>query len=1050
MKICLLLLAASCIAAICRHLAEPGKPRVNVGAEFEFKIFADDDLVSHPVAICVDPDNRIYLAETNCLVYPPDYNFDEQLASQTRDSGRALREKTTAATQPERLLAIMDDDQDGVADRSVVVSESFGQHAGCASGIAIRDGEIWLGCAPHLWRLRDRNQDQVADEQTVVQTGFGVRTMQFGHDLNSITFGPDGRAYFCMGDRGLQIETREGKSISVPNSGSILRCWPDGSEFEVFATGLRNPRGLAFDHRGNLWTSDNDANKGDRSRLIHVIEGADYGWRVGYQPLPGCGPWTSEKLYEADSDVPWRVPAVGFLGKAPSGLEVYPGTGLPRNYDGQLFVADYVLGVHNVRIVPDGAGYRIGDSELFMDTPGATDVAFGTRGEVFVSDWVWAYAMKGQGRLIRIVANDKDARANAAAAGEILAAGMTGRETSDLIALLAHDDYRVRLASQQEITQRGTAHELDQLRPVAAGGALHQRLHAIWAISQLGRKLPEAVDCLREHACDENDEVRHQVAKALGEFTRPDNRTKLLEMASDQQPRVRSQALISLGKQGVLAREVEIDRLVEAIGSNANNDAVIRHASSFALSRAVREDDIAKLVDHTSDTVRLAAVLALRRLQSDRVADFLDDHVDSISTAAARAIHDVPIKPAIPQLAAKLNAAYSNIARLSPLVVRRSINANFQLGSSTAAQRLVTYAIDARQPAELRNEAIRTLGAWPAVAKTDRITGAWNPLPRRSARPATMAVEAKLDELLRDQIVAESAAAVVEQLSINQPREQLIARVRDPQGSDALRISALRQLRRRNDPEFPQLIQECIASNSERVVVEALALFPDTDAFSERAFALAHSNITSVRIRQAAIDTLARWETERSRAFIAQLIASDLPDELQLEIHEAAARQGLSTQNVSLEDPEATKSRLLLSGGDAGKGEVIFYQNQKAQCARCHIDVQRDGIGPSLIGIGKRQPTNELLRSILDPGASIADGYRNVTIALTDGSLIAGRVIRESSEGISLKRADGTAMNIPTDQIDCVTNPVSAMPTGLGKLLSKRDLRDLIAYLRKK
>ncbi len=1050
MKICLLLLAASCIAAICRHFVGPGKPQVNVGAEFEFKIFADDDLVSHPVAICVDPDNRIYLAETNCLVYPPDHNFDEQLASQTSDSGRALRERAPAATQPERLRAIVDDDQNGVADRSVVVSESFGQHAGCASGIAIRDGEIWFGCAPNLWRLRDRNEDLVADEQTVVQTGFGIRTMQYGHDLNSITFGPDGRAYFCMGDRGLQIETREGKSISVPNCGSVLRCWPDGSEFEVFATGLRNPRGLAFDHLGNLWTSDNDANKGDRSRLIHVIEGADYGWRVGYQPLPGCGPWTSEKLYEADSDIPWRVPAVGFLGKAPSGLEVYPGTGLPRNYDGQLFVADYVLGVHNVRIVPDGAGYRIGDSELFMDTPGATDVAFGTRGEVFVSDWVWAYAMKGQGRLIRIVANDKNVRAKAVAAGEILAAGMTGREAGELVALLAHDDYRVRLASQQEIAQRGTVHELDQLKPVAADGALHQRLHAIWAISQLGRKLPEAVDCLREHTSDDNNEVRCQIAKALGEFTRPDNRTELLDMLSDEQPRVRSQALISLGKQGVLTREVEIDRLVAAIGSNANNDAVIRHAASFALSRTVREDEIAKLVDHSSETVRLAAVLALRRLRSDRVAEFLDDHVDSISTAAARAIHDVPIKLAIPQLAAKLSAAHSNIAQLSPQVVRRSINANFQLGSSTAAQRLVTYATDARHPAELRNEAMRTLGAWSAVAKTDRVTGAWNPLPRRSARPAAMAVEAKLDALMRDQIVAESVAAVVEQLSINQPREQLIARVRDPEGSDALRISALRQLQRRNDPEFPNLIQECIASNSEQVVVEALALFPDTDAVAERAFALANSNTTSARIRQAAIDTLARFETEPSRAYIAQLIASDLPDELQLEIHEAAARQGLSTQNVSLEDPEATKSRLLLSGGDAGKGEVIFYQNQKAQCARCHIDVQRDGIGPSLIGIGKRQPTNELLRSILDPGASIADGYRNVTIALTDGSLIAGRVIRESSEGISLRRADGTAMNIPTNQIDCVTDPVSAMPTGLGKLLSKRDLRDLIAYLRKK
>ena len=112
---------------------------------------------------------------------------------------------------------------------------------------------------------------------------FGVRVSFIGHDLHGIIRGPDGRLYFSIGDRGYYVETEDGKIMKHPAEGAVFRCDSDGTNFEVYAMGLRNPQELAFDDNGNLFTFDNTGDIGDKARVVYVLDNTDSGWDMAHQ-----------------------------------------------------------------------------------------------------------------------------------------------------------------------------------------------------------------------------------------------------------------------------------------------------------------------------------------------------------------------------------------------------------------------------------------------------------------------------------------------------------------------------------------------------------------------------------------------------------------------------------------------------------------------------------------------------------------------------------------------------------------------------------------------
>ena len=188
----------------------------------------------------------------------------------------------------------------GKADRSTIFAGGFnGELEGLGAGVLARKGDVYYTDIPNLWLLRDAKHTGTAQERTSLSYGYGVHYNYAGHDLHAPIIGPDGRLYFSIGDRGLHVVTKEGKTLDYPDTGSVLRCNLDGTGLEVFAYGVRNPQDLAFDDHGNLFTGDNNCDYGDAARLVYIVQDGDSGWRVPNQfsETTPAGVWNSEKLW---------------------------------------------------------------------------------------------------------------------------------------------------------------------------------------------------------------------------------------------------------------------------------------------------------------------------------------------------------------------------------------------------------------------------------------------------------------------------------------------------------------------------------------------------------------------------------------------------------------------------------------------------------------------------------------------------------------------------------------------------------------------------------
>jgi quinoprotein glucose dehydrogenase len=1078
--------------------------RFRLAKGLKVELAAAEPLLANPVAFCIDEQGRFYVAETFRLhAGVTDIRghmtwldeelavktVEERVAYMTKHEGKRIADYTK---QSDRLRFLWDSDGDGRADKATVFTDGYsGVADGLAAGVLARKGDVYFANIPNLWRLRDNNGDGVADAKTSLSYGYGVRVGFIGHDLHGLRFGPDGKLYFSIGDRGGYIKNKEGRIVDNRETGVVYRCDPDGANLEIFATGLRNPQELAFDQFGNLWTGDNNSDGGDPARWVYVVEGGDSGWRIGWQFItsPNArGPWLAERMCypHFEGQAAYILPPLANIGNGPSGLAYYPGTGLNDGFKDRFFLCDFRgstgSGIHSIAVKPKGAGFEVTDRSDFIWEVLVTDGDFGYDGCFYLTDWVNGWNLTGKGRIYRVFDPETRNSPLVLETKKLIAEGFDKRPSDELGKLLAHADQRVRQEAQFALASQATG--LPTFSAALQNENLLARLHAIWGLGQIARTSPAGIDALLPLLDDADAEVRAQAAKVLGDVRAPKAYEGLVKLLSDPEPRPRFFAAVSLSK---LSRKECVPAVLAMLRVNNNEDRYLRHAGVVALTALADAPALRRLSGDASAAVRLAAVVALRRKESPAIADFLKDQDPWIILEAARAISDLPIASALPQLAA-LSADKSLIARtdvasleqraavalvkktkpqdepdvlVQPLL-RRIVNAHFRLGGAANASALVDLAKSTAIPAAIRAEAVRVLGDWAKPSGRDNVTGLWRPLDQRDGWLVTSALQKNINTLLQDPSIPLKLATikVATKLGMKESANATFKLLADDQQRSDVRTEALKALSSLRAGRLDEAVKLALASTDETLRNEATkiqAKLKPADATAKLRAALEKGTAGE---KQTAFVTLATVPGSAADEIFSQwldkLLAGQVPPEVQLDLLDAAAKRESREVKEKLAKFERSRAadddlrawRECLQGGSAEEGKKIFLERAEVSCVRCHKAGGEGGeAGPDLGKIGTTQPREYLLESIVYPNKHIAAGFESLLVTMKDGAIYAGLLKSENDTELVLNSPEDGVLTLKKIDLKERQRGLSGMPEELRQVLTKQDLRNLVEFL---
>ena len=232
-------------------------------------------------------------------------------------------------------------------------------------GIAFREDYVYVGNMNEVARFRydPKTSNRLGEKEHLLDLPSG------GHDTRSLAFSGDGKHLFVGVGSASNIDTGEN-----PRRAAVTICDPDGKNARLYATGLRNPVGLALEPlTGEVWTAVNERDElGDDlppDYFTSLKDGGFYGWPYSYigdNVDPRVKPQKPELVARA------IIPDV-LLGAhvAPLQFAFYTGKQFPRSYWGGAFVAEHGSWNRATR-----SGYQISFVAFKDGQPSADPVPF--------------------------------------------------------------------------------------------------------------------------------------------------------------------------------------------------------------------------------------------------------------------------------------------------------------------------------------------------------------------------------------------------------------------------------------------------------------------------------------------------------------------------------------------------------------------------------------------------------------------------------------------------------------------------------------------------
>jgi putative membrane-bound dehydrogenase-like protein len=1076
---------------------------VKIAEGLDLSLWASDSLVTDPIAISMDEKGGIYYTNAVRLEHS---EFDirghrdwmtSSISFQHVEDRRAFLRKTLAPEKSEENKSMVDDlnedgshdwkdllveketvwrvedtDNDGIADQSKLYIEDFHEEiSDLANGVEFFDGDVFIAVGPDLWKTTDTDGDGIANTKESLSHGWAVHIGFGAHGMSGVKVGPQGRIWWGIGDIGMNVVDKNGKNWKYPNQGVIVRCDPDGSNFEVFAAGLRNTHEFVFDQYGNLISEDNDGDhRGERERLVYITNGSDGGWRINWQFGKYTDPdnnrykvWMDEKLNipRWDGQAAYITPPITNYVNGPTGMIYNPGTALSEKWQNHFFIAEFrgtpaKSPIHAFTLKPNGASFELDKTQEIISGVLPTGLDWGPDGALYFADWIDGWGVKNEGRIWKLDVPNALKHPLRAETKTHIQADYQKKSLEELGGLLMFADMRVRQKAQFQLVKRGDAGFDILLNAVKQKDNQLARVHGIWGIAQLARKDKKYAETLVPFLKDSDAEIQAQAAKMIGDVRFNGAGDDLVALLKHPSLRVQFFAAEALGRS---ADEKGIQGIISMLEANNDEDAWLRHAGVLALARIGNAAPIIALKDSPSRALRIAAVVALRRMKNPAIAEFLKDADEYIVTEAARGINDdFSIEAALPDLAMALkDKRFTNEALL-----RRAINANLRVGKAENIKILSDYANRKDAPKEMRAEALLTLSTWAKPSVLDRVDGRYRGPIERSATEAVAGIQPSLNGLLndKDDAVQIAATKIVSKLNIKSVVNTVFNLLKNSRDAD-VKEAALVALSTMKFAEMPKALEIALADKSKKVRSTALGMLAEADLPEASAISLFSSILADGTVieKQATLEALGKLKGSGAIKVLDQqisaLIDGKVAPEIKLDVMEAIEANQNPALSKKLEQYIASKSTAdplapyleTLAGGNKRKGQNIFYRNEAAQCVRCHAIFEWGGdAGPVLAGVGAKRSPKELLESIIEPSAQYAAGYGVTTLTLKDGKTTAGLVMEETDTFIKLKVGSEDLQTIEKSQIETRENIPSSMPS-MKEILTKKEIRDLVAFL---
>jgi len=1037
--------------------------RLKPAPGLEATLWASEPMLVNPTNIDVDSRGRVWVAE----------GLNYRLS-------RGGNRRFHRIEEADRIKILEDTDGDGKADKvtvfadrifpvpmGIAVEEHYdknGKYQGC---------RVFVGNSPDLLVLEDTDGDDKADKRYPLLTGFGG--IDSDHGVHGMVLGLDGKLYFSHGDgccsvqhnhserqQNFDVIDKSGRHVSSDQLANTLRVNRDGTQFEIICDRQRNNYETCLNSFGNIFTSDNDDDGNRGCRVIWAMDGGHYGYKTPGSPRH----WGEE--------VPGNVPKlVGTGNGSPCGIMVYEGELLPPEYRGAVLEVD--AGTRQVNFFPltrKGAAFRT-EYKVFLsgDDPWfrPVDACAAPDGSVFVADWydagVGGHAFSDQttGRIYRVAPKGHKSQ-------NVTADFATG---DGLIAALESPNIATQDVARRLLIERG--------KDPSVGGkvgalAVHDadpiyRARALWVWHALGGDAI-AMAALTEAVNRGDPRIREQAVRILGRDCRDNGRVTLtydqaktpprpaerhldvlLPLADDPDGGVRRELILALRNVHDIAPSNQIRTALRKLAAAWDGqDRWYLEALGLALEN--RESAfLSTLFDGTlygeldldragkDGLVALPPYFPVDRNEAFIAAGTADQPVNAVSKNLGLAwrIHRGEVIPVLERVITHLRA---------PELQQAVDDVLERMNEPETAELVAKMALRIKDLAR-KQELLALLAR--------RLAGEWN---AARARPGVLQV---IEQALSDPETRRQGIALAASTREGRYRTTLEGLANDRTVSEDMRVASIEALGSFRDapsPVLDRLIASVRGKPSSNPVAEAAArTIARLHGARDQLTALLTTRDYPLGLRREALRTLAQLQ-DGGRAVLTLARAGKLPDDLKNDattllhtdsnrrIREQAA-EILPLPKTAAGKPLPPIDELIRRHGDADRGREVFFRAGANSCSGCHrVQGRGQWIGPDLSTIGVKYGRDELIRSILSPGAAIGYSYRALVVALADGRVITGLPVEETPDRLVLKTAQGQRVTVePRSVEDRRTSDVSLMPEGLAQTMIAQELVDLLSYL---